>query len=116
MQWLNLNCPLRLRRVIGRKILAYLGGHGCEPCLSLRQRQARLQSTDSVAQNPGTTRWLGKGLSHESSGAKHLYVARNGRSRMAKFTWQNPNNGQGIIVEPEGAADNVRISAIGTTP
>src|SRR5580692_7576374 len=35
---------------------------------------------------------------------------------MAKSAWQNPNNCKGIIVEPDGTAENVRISAIGTAP
>src|SRR5262249_34577923 len=47
---------------------------------------------------------------------KHFHVAGNRRSRMAKSVRQNPDNCHGIIVEPEGAADNVRIGAIGATP
>ena len=35
---------------------------------------------------------------------------------MAKSAWQNPNNRKGIIVDPDGMAENVRIGAIGTTP
>src|SRR5207248_11719968 len=35
---------------------------------------------------------------------------------MAKSAWQNPNNLKGIIVDPDGTAENIRIGAIGTTP
>src|SRR3954463_5505163 len=35
---------------------------------------------------------------------------------MAKSAWQNPNNRKGIIVDPDGTAENIRIGAIGTTP
>ena len=35
---------------------------------------------------------------------------------MAKSAWQNPDNCNGIIVEPEATADNIRIGAIGTAP
>ena len=35
---------------------------------------------------------------------------------MAKSGWQNPDNCKGIIVDPDGTADNVRIGAIGTAP
>src|SRR5579864_404363 len=35
---------------------------------------------------------------------------------MAKSAWQNPNNRKGIIVDPDGAAKNMRIGAIGTAP
>src|SRR5215475_8439612 len=47
LQWLNLNCPLRLRRVIGGKVVAQFGSHGSEPRLCLRQCQARLKSSNS---------------------------------------------------------------------
>src|ERR1700683_3619246 len=60
--------------------------------------------------------WRGKGISAESAGAKHFCVAGNRRSRMAKSAWQNPNNCKGIIVDPHGTADNVRIGSIGTAP
>ena len=35
---------------------------------------------------------------------------------MAKSAWQNPNNCKGIIVDPDGTAENIRIGAIGTAP
>src|SRR5215475_301875 len=35
---------------------------------------------------------------------------------MAKSSWQNSNNRKGIIVEPDGTADNIRIGAIGAAP
>src|SRR5882724_7894353 len=35
---------------------------------------------------------------------------------MAKSAWQNPNNCKGIIVDPDGTAQNIRIGAIGTAP
>src|SRR5579864_7475164 len=35
---------------------------------------------------------------------------------MAKSAWQNPNNRKGIIVDPDGTAENIRIGAIGTAP
>src|SRR5258708_33217185 len=35
---------------------------------------------------------------------------------MAKSAWQDPDNCIGIIVVPEGTAENVRIGAIGTAP
>jgi hypothetical protein len=35
---------------------------------------------------------------------------------MAKSAWQNANNCKGIIVEPDGTAENIRIGAIGTAP
>ncbi len=35
---------------------------------------------------------------------------------MAKSAWQNPDNCNGIIVEQEGTAENIRIGAIGTAP
>src|SRR5690348_15856846 len=35
---------------------------------------------------------------------------------MAKSAWQNPNNCKGIIVDPDGTAENMRIGAIGTAP
>src|SRR2546427_5332806 len=35
---------------------------------------------------------------------------------MAKSAWQNPNNRKGIIVDPDGTAENIRIGAVGTTP
>src|SRR5262252_4684569 len=35
---------------------------------------------------------------------------------MAKSARQNPNNCKGIIVEPDGTADNIRIGAIGAAP
>src|SRR6202167_627673 len=35
---------------------------------------------------------------------------------MAKSAWQNPDNCKGIIVDPDGTVDNVRIGAIGTAP
>src|SRR5579883_1538696 len=96
--------------------IASAAGNRREPRLRLRQCEARLQPSDSIAENPGTAQWLGKGRSGHSEGAKHLRVAGNRRSRMAKSRWQNPDNRQGIVVEPEGAADNVRIGAKGTAP
>src|SRR5438270_4646782 len=35
---------------------------------------------------------------------------------MAKSAWQNPNNCKGIIVDPDGTAENIWIGAIGTAP
>src|SRR6185437_10429238 len=35
---------------------------------------------------------------------------------MAKSAWQNPNNREGIIVDPDGTAENMRIGAIGAAP
>src|ERR1700683_219802 len=35
---------------------------------------------------------------------------------MTKSAWQNPDNYNGIIVEQEGTAENIRIGAIGTAP
>src|ERR1700756_5335373 len=35
---------------------------------------------------------------------------------MAKSARQNPNNCKGIIVDPDGTAENMRIGAIGTAP
>jgi len=35
---------------------------------------------------------------------------------MAESAWQNPDNGKGIIIDPDGTAENMRIGAIGTTP
>src|SRR6202050_4444261 len=35
---------------------------------------------------------------------------------MAKSAWQNPDNCKGIIVDPDGTAENLRIGAIGTAP
>src|SRR5438874_6029507 len=35
---------------------------------------------------------------------------------MAKSAWQNPNNCKGIIVDPDGTAQDIRIGAIGTAP
>src|SRR5580692_1281159 len=35
---------------------------------------------------------------------------------MTKSAWQNPNNCKGIIVDPDGTAENIRIGAIGTAP
>src|SRR6476661_6727867 len=35
---------------------------------------------------------------------------------MAKSAWQNPNNCKGIIVDPDGTAENMWIGAIGTAP
>src|ERR1051326_3169312 len=35
---------------------------------------------------------------------------------MAEFAWENPNNGKGIIVDPDGTADNIRVGAVGTAP
>src|SRR5690349_4619381 len=58
----------------------------------------------------------GKGICAESAGAKHFRVAGSRRSGMAKSAWQNPNNRKGIIVDPDGTAENIRIGAIGTTP
>src|ERR1700723_3015835 len=35
---------------------------------------------------------------------------------MTKSAWQNPDNCKGIIVDPDGTAENLRIGAIGTAP
>src|SRR5579863_8019948 len=35
---------------------------------------------------------------------------------MAESAWENPNNCKGIIVDPDGTAENIRIGAIGTAP
>ncbi len=96
--------------------MARFDSHGGEPGLRLLERQARLETSDGSRQNPVAAFGRSKRFSAESGSSPYLHVPGNRRSGMAESGRKNTHNRIRIVVEPEAAADNLRICAIGAPP
>ena len=116
LQRLHRDGPFGEGRIIRREFSAQLARHDIQACLRLAQTDSGPETRDRSGQEPPIAGRRRKRISAESGSPPDLDVFGHRFSRMAKRGRKHTHDGVDIIVEPEGAPENIGVCAVRAAP